>query len=90
MWCDHCNEWIHINCNGINDIDYKNLKTSNDTWYWKLCTKEILPSCSMQTNTDENNSDYSNINTNLKTMIIQKMKIYPTANTEILAISLII
>ena len=44
----------------------------------------------MQTNIDENNSGYSNINTNLKKIIIQKMKIYPTANTEILAISLII
>ena len=26
---DHCNEWIHIKCNELNDIDYENLKTSN-------------------------------------------------------------
>ena len=28
--CNHCNEWIHINCNELNDIDYENLKTSDD------------------------------------------------------------
>ena len=98
---DHCNEWIHINCHELNDIDYENLKTSIDIWYDKLCTQEILPFCSKQANIDEKNSGYSNINTNLlnllsqinnlfQTMIIQKMKIYPTANTKILAISLII
>ena len=24
--CDHCNEWTHINCNELNDIDCENLK----------------------------------------------------------------
>ena len=43
MCCDHCNKWIHINCNEPNDIDYENLITSNDIWYCKLCTKDILP-----------------------------------------------
>ena len=97
--CDHCNERIHINCNELNDIEYENLKISNNTWYCKLCIKEILSFCFKQTNIDENNSAYSNINTNFPnlliqinnfTMIIQKMIIYPTANTEILAIPLII
>ena len=41
--CDHCNEWIYINCNELNDIDHENLKINNDIWYCKLCTKEILP-----------------------------------------------
>ena len=67
--CGHCNEWIHINCNGLNDIDYENLKISNDIWYCKLCIKEILPFCSKQTNIDENNSGYSNINTNLLNLL---------------------
>ena len=34
--CDHCNEWIHINCNELNDIDNENLKTSSDICYCKL------------------------------------------------------
>ena len=46
--CDHCNECIHIKCNDLNDIDCENLKASNTIC--KLCTKEILPFCSMQTN----------------------------------------
>ena len=40
----------------LNDIDYGNLKISNDTWYCKLCIKEILAFCSKQTNIDENDS----------------------------------
>ena len=54
--CDHCNEWIHINCNELNDIDYENLKINNDIWYCKLCIKEILPFCSKLTNIDKRNS----------------------------------
>ena len=39
--CDYCNECIHISCNELNDTDYENLKTSNNIWYCKVCTKEI-------------------------------------------------
>ena len=67
--CDHRNYWTHINCNELNDIDYENLKISNDTWYFKLCIKEILPSCSKQTNIDENSYGYSNINSNLLNLL---------------------
>ena len=67
--CDHCNEWIHVNCNELNDSDSENFKISNDTWYWKLCIKEILPFCSKQTNIDENNSGYSNTNTNVLNLL---------------------
>ena len=63
--CDHCNQWIHVNCNELNDIDYENLKRSNDIWCCKLCTRNILPFCSKQIHIDENNSGYSNIYTNL-------------------------
>ena len=59
--CGHCNEWIHVNCNELNDMDYKNLKTSNDIWYCKLCTRDILPFGYKQTHIDENNSGYSNL-----------------------------
>ena len=39
--------------------------------YYKLFTKDILPFCSKQTNTDENNSGHSNINTNLLNLLSQ-------------------
>ena len=69
--CYHYNEWIHINSNELNDVDYKNLKTSNDIWYCKPWTKEILPFCSKQTKIDENNSGYFNLNTNLLNLLSQ-------------------
>ena len=28
--CDQCKDWIHINSNSLDDIDYENLKTSSD------------------------------------------------------------
>ena len=40
--CDHCNQWVHINCNNLNDLDYNLLKSKNENWY---CTPEILPFC---------------------------------------------
>ena len=36
---DHFNEWIHTNCNEVNDIDYESLKISNNIWHCKLCIK---------------------------------------------------
>ena len=80
--CDHCNEWIHINCNELNDIDYENLKISNDIWYCKLCIKEILFYFSKQTNIDENNSGYSNINTNLLNLLSQINNLTDNDNSE--------
>ena len=41
--CDHCNQWVHIKCNDLNDLDYNLLKSKNEFWYCKLCTSEILP-----------------------------------------------
>ena len=43
--CDHCNQWVHIKCNNLNDIDYNLLKSKNENWYCILCTPEILPFC---------------------------------------------
>ena len=82
IYCDHCNECIHINCNELNNIDYENLKTSNDIWYCKLCIKQILPFCSKQTNTDENNSGYSNINTNFLNLLSQINNLTDNDNSE--------
>ena len=44
--CDNCNQWVHIKCNGLNDIDYNLLKSKNDFWYCILYTSEVLPFCS--------------------------------------------
>ena len=44
--CDHCNQWVHIKCNDLNDLDYNLLKSKNEFWYCILCTSEILPFCS--------------------------------------------
>ena len=40
---DHCNHWVHIKCNDLNDLDYSLLKSKNEFWYCILCTSEILP-----------------------------------------------
>ena len=80
--CDNCNEWIHINCNELNDTDCENLETINDIWHCKLCTKEILPFRSKKTSIDENNSGYSNINTNLLNLLYQINNVTDNGNTE--------
>ena len=43
--CDYCNQWVHIKCNNLNDLDYNLLKSKNENWYCILCTPEILPFC---------------------------------------------
>ena len=43
--CDNCNQWVHIKCNNLNDLDYNLLKPKNENWYCILCTPEILPFC---------------------------------------------
>ena len=48
--CERCNYWIHINCNNLNNIDYKFLQSSNDPWYCILCCRQIFPFDSMKSN----------------------------------------
>ena len=43
--CDHCNQWVHIKFNNLNDLDYNLLKSKNENWYCILRTPEILPFC---------------------------------------------
>ena len=43
--CDHCNQWVHIKCNNLNDFDYNLLKSKNENWYCMLCTSETLRFC---------------------------------------------
>ena len=43
--CDHCNQWVHIKCNNLNNLGYNLLKSKNEKWYCILCAPEILPFC---------------------------------------------
>ena len=43
--CDHCNQWVHIKCNNLSDLNYNLLKSKNENWYCILCTPKILPFC---------------------------------------------
>ena len=43
--CNRCNQWVHIKCNNLNDLDYNLLKSKNENWYCILCTPDILPFC---------------------------------------------
>ena len=45
--CNHCNQWVHIKCNDLNNLDYNLLKSKNEFWYCILCTSEILPFCTV-------------------------------------------
>ena len=80
--CDQCKDWIHINSNSLDDIDYENLKTSSDIWYCKLCTKDILPFWSKQININKNDSVHSNINTNLLNLLSRINSLTDNDNSE--------
>ena len=41
--CDLCETWVHIKCNKLDDVDYENLRTSTDPWYYIHCTANSLP-----------------------------------------------
>ena len=41
--CDLCDNWIHLKCNNLNDIDYNSLNNSIEPWYCISCTTIILP-----------------------------------------------
>ena len=43
--CNHCNQWVHIKCNNLSDLNYNLLKSKNENWYCILCTPKILPFC---------------------------------------------
>ena len=43
--CYHCNQWVHIKCNNLNEINYSILKSKNENWYCMVFTPEIPPFC---------------------------------------------
>ena len=45
--CDHCNQWVHVKCNDVNDPGYNLLKSKNELRYCILYTSEILPFCTV-------------------------------------------
>ena len=48
IFCEHYNQWVHIKCNDLNDLDYSLQKSKNKFWYCILCTSEILPFCTVK------------------------------------------
>ena len=45
VFCDLCEQWNHIKCDGIDDKTYNDLKKSNDNekYYCKACKESIFP-----------------------------------------------
>ena len=41
--CDICNFWVHIKCNNLNYIDYKDLQGNKDPWHCITCSSLIFP-----------------------------------------------
>ena len=40
---DLCQTWVHIKCNHLNYIDYKDLQSCNEPWYCLSSTKKLFP-----------------------------------------------
>ena len=64
--CDLCNKQIHVKCNNLNDLSYKNFKLRNQSWYCEECIQEIVPFCSNKVDPNNINSEHSSIDPNLK------------------------
>ena len=43
--CDHSDNWIHIECNNFDKLDYEVLKSTADPRFCISCTSNILPFC---------------------------------------------
>ena len=45
IFCDKCENWVHIGCNNLDKNTYSHLKNSNDSehWYCIKCMAEIIP-----------------------------------------------
>lgn len=45
LFCNICNLWVHIKCNGVNNKAYETLMNSNqdDSWYCIKCINDNLP-----------------------------------------------
>ena len=69
--CDLCSKWIHIKCNNLNDLDYENLKSNNETWYCKTYIQEILPFSNKKLNLNEIISGNAHIDPNLENLLCQ-------------------
>ena len=45
--CDLCDQWVHIKCNDISKTQYQKMVNQPQTWYCKICIKEIIPYSSL-------------------------------------------
>ena len=41
--CDLCQTWVHIKCNHINYIVYKNFQGCKEPWHYRSCTTMLFP-----------------------------------------------
>ena len=50
--CDLCEFWIHIKCNNLNYLDYRDIQNCDESWYCIECCSSIFPfnSCSSNKN----------------------------------------
>ena len=48
--CDLCKYWVHIECNRLNDMDYKYFQVSDDPSFCGTCCSAIFPFASLNNN----------------------------------------
>ena len=43
IFCDVCSSWLHARCIGLNNEEYLDLQSSEDSWSCQKCLNEALP-----------------------------------------------
>ena len=66
--CDLCQTWVHIKCNHLNYIVYKNLQACKEPWYYLSCTTMPFPFGNL------NHQKFLGIINNNKIIIIMNQK----------------
>ena len=41
--CDICDHWVHIKCNHLDNLTYEKLKSDDNAWFCKNCSKTFIP-----------------------------------------------
>ena len=64
-----------------NDLDYKYLKSKDETLYCKTCIQEILRFCNKKINPNKINLGNASIDTNLKNLLCQENNLSEKENS---------
>lgn len=43
VYCDLCNEWVHMKCSLLDDKTYKLLQNDSNPWFCLICNSSIFP-----------------------------------------------